>query len=1024
MAISAMFLLLMNSMAQTKQISGRVTDANGAPLSNVSVMVKGTTVGTTTAADGTYSITVPQTARQLVFSLLSYDDVEMNIGTRTSLTPVMQLAGAKDIEGVVVTGVSKIKRSEYTGAATKVTEKQLADRPMGSFDQILQGRAPGLTVLTGSGQPGQPSTVIIRGQGSINGGSDPLYIIDGIPVEAAVFQSLNPNDFASVDVLRDAAATALYGSRGSAGVMVITTKRGTSGKMKVNYSAQMGVKSRPEFAFRPMNTTELLAAQEAYGIIANPTDPATTQLNLPGYWYSPNHPRWGSLTPQQQAEEAAVLDSIRGINTNWEDLIFRNGTFSNHQISISGGSGRTRVFSSIALYNEEGTTLRTDMERVTFRNNLDYADDKLSVAISSQFGYTKRNFQQSTTSNGLANPFLSSAISVPYHQPVNPSTLQYNTGVGSKFAGANQLDLTKYDQNYNDQLKATLGLTADYKITDNLSAGITAGVDFRETQSTNYGSKLAFTRWNARVNNNAAPNSGAHGFQTESLSRWLTTSVRPMLTYNNTINTRHNFELSLVGEYIREFSKTLSMTGYNDDPKRPGTMAVFVLANSANEYFHSVTGTKGQSALLSGLFMARYTLDGKYTFTGSVRRDGSSKLPEVNRWANFFSLGGAWDITKEKFMSNSKFVNTLRLKANYGSAGNSNNFPGGFYPYQASYTGGQYQGLNTIIASYPGNPNMKWETTYTLNIGVDFELADRKIYGDINWYDRRTKDLFVNKNLSATGGFGNGAALDINAGELQNTGVELALNYDIIRKKDFGVTLFGNVSYNKNEVLSLGGESSFEVGTELVTVGLPLGSHYEVKWAGVDAATGQPLYYGADGVITNVYAQGVPVQEFGTWEAPWRGGFGTNVRYKGFDLSVLFSWQDGANKFDNLEFFVENPVGFMAGGYNQSSSLRFWQQPGDIVNTPSPKFGTNFSSRYIHDASFVRLRDVMLSYNLPKDVLARTKFISSARFFVQGSNLFIWTKWRGRDPEAGATNINLSEFPNPRTLTAGIDITF
>ncbi|HRN80543.1 MAG TPA: SusC/RagA family TonB-linked outer membrane protein [Ferruginibacter sp.] len=1010
-------------MAQTKQISGRVTDANGTPLSNVSVLVKGTTVGTTTAADGTYTLSVPQTARQLVFSLLSYDDVEMNIGTRTSISPVMQLAGAKDIEGVVVTGVSKIKRSEYTGAATKVTEKQLADRPMGSFDQILQGRAPGLTVLTGSGQPGQPSTVIIRGTSSINGTSDPLYIVDGIPVEAGVFQSLNPNDFASVDVLRDAAATALYGSRGSAGVMVITTKRGTSGKMKLNYSAQMGVKSRPEFAFRPMNTTELLAAQESYGIIVNPSDPQATQLNLPGYWYSPNHPRWGSLTPQQQAEETAVLDSIRGINTNWEDYIFRNGTFSNHQISISGGSGRTRLYSSVALYNEEGTTLRTDMERITFRNNIDYSDDKLTLSLSSQLGYTKRNFQQSTVSNGLGNPFLTSAIAVPYHQPVNPLTGEYNTGVGSKFAATNQLDLTKYDRNYNNQLKATLGVTADYKITDKIAAGITAGVDFRETQNTNYGSRLPFTRRNAR-NNGSAPITGAHGFQTEGLDRWLTTSVRPTLTYTNTFKSRHNFEATLVGEYIREFSKSLTMTGFADDPKRPGTMAAFIAGNAVNGYFHAVGGSNGQSALLSGLFMARYTLDNKYTFTGSIRRDGSSKLPEDNRWANFFSIGGSWDITKEKFMENSKFFNTLRLKANYGSAGNSNNFPGGFYPYQSTYTGGAYQGLNTIIASRPGNPSLKWETTYTLNIGMDFELADRKVYGDINWYDRRTKDLFVNKSLSATGGFGNGAALDVNAGELLNTGVELTLNWDIIRKKDLNITLFGNVAYNKNEVLSLGGEQSFEVGTERVTVGLPLGTHYEIRWAGVDAATGLPLYYGADGVITNVYSQGVPVSEFGTWEAPWKGGFGSNIRYKGFDLSVLFSWQQGANKLDNLEFFLENPVGFMSGGYNQSSSLKFWTQPGDVASTPSPLYGTNFSSKFIHDASFVRLRDVMLSYSLPKDVLARTKFISNARFFVQGSNLFIWTKWRGRDPEAGATNINLSEFPNPRTFTAGIDITF
>lgn len=1017
MAISAMFLLLMNSMAQTKQISGRVTDANGAPLSNVSVMVKGTTVGTTTAADGTYSITVPQTARQLVFSLLSYDDVEMNIGTRTSISPVMQLAGAKDIEGVVVTGITRVQRSQYAGAASKLGEKDIADRPMGSFDAGLQGRAPGLTILTGSGQPGTPSTVIIRGSNSISGTADPLYIVDGIPVEAGVFQSLNQNDFASIDVLRDAAATALYGSRGANGVMVITTKRGTSGKMKLNYSAQMGVKSRPEFAFRPMNTNEILAAQEAYGIVANPSDPAATQQNLPGYWYSPNHPRWGSLTPQQQAEETAVLDSIRGINTNWEDYIFRNGTFSNHQLSLSGGSGRTRIYSSIALYNEEGTTLRTDMERITLRNNIDYNDEKFNLSLSSQLGYTKRNFQQSTTSNGLANPFLSSAVSVPYHLPYDDAG-EFRTGVGAKYAATNQLDLTKYDLNYNDQLKATVGLTAAYNITDKINASITAGADYRQTQGTNYGSKLPFSR------RNSTSITGRAGFQQETLDRWFVGSVRPMITYRNNLKDRHDLEFNLVGEYIRTFSKFFSVTGYGSDPKRPNTMASIIPANAANQLFHAVSGSKGQSTLLSGLFIGRYTLDEKYTISGSFRRDGSSKLSEENRWANFFSIGGTWDMTKEKFMEKAKFFNVLRVKASYGSAGNADNFPGGFYPYQSTYTGGTYGGLPTIIADDPGDDNLKWESTYTLNFGLDFEVLNRRIYGDFNWYDRTTKDLFVFRGLSATAGFGLPYGQEVNAGELMNRGIELSINGDIIRKKDLTWTLFGNIAYNKNKVLSLGGEESFESGTELIKVGLPLGSHYEVKWAGVDAATGQPLYYDLDGNVTNVYNAANAVQEFGTWEAPWRGGFGTRLKYKGFDLNVLFTFQDGANKVDNLEFFMENPVGFLANGYNQSSDLKFWTQPGDVVNTPSPLFGQNFSSKIIHDASFVRLRDVMLSYNLPRDILSRTKFISNARFFVQGTNLFIWTKWRGRDPEAGVTNINLSEFPNPRTFTAGIDITF
>jgi hypothetical protein len=236
--------------------------------------------------------------------------------------------------------------------------------------------------------------------------------------------------------------------------------------------------------------------------------------------------------------------------------------------------------------------------------------------------------------------------------------------------------------------------------------------------------------------------------------------------------------------------------------------------------------------------------------------------------------------------------------------------------------------------------------------------------------------------------------------------------------------VFANFGYNKNEVLSLGGEQPYEDGTELIKEGYALGSHYEVKWAGVDAATGLPLYYDKNGNVTTVYSADNRVQEFGTWEAPWRGGFGANARFKGFDISILFSWQRGATKVDNLEYFVENPVGFLANGYNQSSDLNFWQNPGDVVSTPSPLYSTNFSSKLIHDASFLRLRDLRLGYTVPKKSIDRIKFVSSLSFFVQGSNLFMWTKWRGYDPEAGASNINLSEFPNPRTVTAGLDINF
>lgn len=994
--------------AQGRTISGTVTGSEGEPLTGVSVMVKGTQTGTTTDNNGFYSLPIPQNAKELQFSSLGFETRTVTITSSNTLNVTLEVTAATGLEEVVITGIGRVKKSQFTGAVNKIDTKELADKPVGSFDQLFQGRAPGVLALTSSGQPGENSMIIIRGTNSVVGGSTPLYIVDGIPVEASVFQGYNPNDFASIEIARDAATTALYGSRGSAGVIIVTTKRGKGGKMRLTYDGQMGIKSKPDFAFRPMNTRELLQAQEDYGKISGGGSA------IPGWYYSPANPRVQALSPAGQENAARLLDSISKINVNWHDQIFRQGNFSNHQISLSGGTGKTRIYSSLGYYNEEGTTFRTDMERLTFRNNMDYSDDKFTASISTSFGYTKRNFQQSTVGNNLGNPFLTGNIQVPYAKVYNEDG-SYATGTGSRFVGANQLDITKYDQNYNDQMKATIGVNLSYKITPDITAALTSGVDFRETQNTTYGSKLAYNRLSS------TSITGKAGFQQEALSRFATSSVRPSLNFQKLIGEKSDIDVTVLGEYVQENYKSFNLTGYGIDPRTPNTPAVITQGNADNQLYSSVGGNKGRTGLASGLAMARYTYDGKYTVTGSYRQDGSSKLPVQNRWRDFFSVGAIWDIAKEDFMQSVNFVNILRLRGSYGSSGNSNNFPSD-YLYQATYSSsGNYAGLTTQVATYPGYPDAKWEVTYQTNVGLDFELANRRVYGDINWYDKRTKDLFIRRALPAEAG---SFAINVNAGELQNTGFEWNINGEVIKTRDFVWTLFANGAYNKNELLSLGGEEPYESGTSYLKEGYPLGSHYEVKWGGVDASTGAPLYYDTEGNLTTNYSASYSVLDFGTWEAPWKGGFGTTMRYKSFDLNVLFSWQQGGNKVDNLEYFVENPVGFLSGGYNQSSDLNFWKKPGDIASTPSPLFGTNFSSKLIHDASFMRLKDVTIGYNLPAVVIERLKYISNARFFVQGTNLFMWTTWRGMDPEAGASNINLSEFPNSRAFTGGLKVTF
>jgi TonB-linked SusC/RagA family outer membrane protein len=1023
MTMMVSFGFVLAAFAQTR-IAGKVTDANGKPISNVSVTVKGTTVGTSTAADGTYSLTAPAGAKSVEFSSIGFEKQSVTIASGR-FSPVMQTAIGKEGPEVIITGLSRVKKSQFVGAANKISSKELEDRPVGSFDQLLQGRAPGILALTSSGQPGTASTIIIRGQNSVEGGVGPLYVVDGIPVEAGVFQGINPNDIASIDVLRDAATAALYGSRGAGGVIVVTTKRGTAGKAKLSYSVQMGMKSKPEFAFTPMNSAQLLDAQRRYGAATQDNE----NTNIPGWYYyaegndpSKWHPRFAGSTSAQRAAATRTLKNLADINTDWYDEFFRTGNFSNHEISLTGGTGKTRFFNSLALYNEEGIINPSDMKRVSFRNNLDFSDEKLNLSISSAFAYTKRNLDL-TFPGFIFNSFLTPNMMVPYVKVRNADG-SYNVqgsirGDADRFA-PQFLDLKAKDLNYNNQLKATIGFTSSYQINKNLVAAATAGFDFRETQSTVYGNREAYVRTPASFTDpdNVDPRQLA-GSMSESLTRFLTMNVRPSVTYTKTFKEVHDLELSAVGEYVQENAKSISATGYGIDPRTPNTIGVVTQGDQNNFLFAAVGGGRSQNSIASGLATLRYTYDDKYTLTGSFRRDGSSKLPKETRWTSFYSIGGIWDVMKENFAEKLNVMDALRLRLSYGGAGNANNFPGD-YLYQATYGTGSYIDLITQQLTYPGNKDVKWESTFTLNFGLDFEMFNRRLYGDFNVYSRITKDLFIQRNLTAEAG---GYSIIVNAGKLGNKGFEWNVNYDVIQKKNVRWTIFTTGAYNKNELLSLNGEPPYESGTSFLKEGLPLGSHYEVKYAGVDASTGQPLYYDLNGNVTPIYSASNAVTDFGTWESPWKGGFGTNLIYKNFDLNVFFSWQYGANKFDNLEYFVENPA-FISYGYNQSTTLDFWEAPGDIAALPSPLYPVNFTSKLIHDASFVRLRDVNLGYTLPQQMMRKVKYVSKAKLYVQANNIFMWTKWRGSDPEAGAPNINLREFPNPRSITAGLNVTF
>jgi len=1012
LVLSQLFLFT-GVWAQERIISGKVSDEAGAAVANVSVAVLNTKTGAVTKADGTFSLRIPASAKQLEFSSVGFETQLVSLSDAVSFYEVSLKAQAATLDALVITGYARVKKSQYAGAATKINRDKLNFVPNASFDQILQGKAPGLLVTAGSGQPGASARVQIRGASSITGGNSPLYVVDGMPIEDGLFQSLNPNDFESVDVLKDAVATAQYGNRGSNGVIVVTTKRGRAGKMVISYTGQAGITEPGQQKFDMMNSTELLKFQEMLGQQVN--------NNLPGWLYSRLNPANSSLPAATLTRYDFILDSLRGINTDWNSIFQENGKFQSHDLNLSGGEGTTRYFVSAGYYDEDGIGLRSDLKRYTVRANIDSKTDKLTLSFGVGGGYTKRNFIESENGIALANPFAATYLALPYQKLYRASDGKADVGSGK--VGPNAYDRVFNTTNFNDQVKLLSNLSMNYDINKNIYVGGFMGLDFRSTVS----ERSVFPNSYAANTSSfpTGPPSGSSlggGSFTNGYTSFLQYIVRANAGYKRVFNKIHDVDLQLISEYTREKAKGFGFTGYGINPKllnTPAGITPGTAGTTGNALVPNVNGNKTGRALYAGMLLARYTFDNKYTFNASLRRDASSQLPEANRWVTFYAGGVTWNVLKEKFADKWRFLNELRMRVSYGKSANADGFSFGNFGYLASYAGGTYAGNQTIIPSNAGNPNVIWEKIKTLNIGIDFGVFKNRIYGTIELYDKKLTDGIVTQTLPAESGF---FSQPVNAAKVQNRGIELSLTGEIIRTKKITWSVGGNVAYNKNKVLSLGQVSEFEQGTEIVRVGLPIGSHYEVKWAGVDAATGSPLYYRKDGTLTNIYSSDDRVADYGTYNAPWIGGFNTTLKVNDFTLDALFTFQDGFSRSNNQDYFQLNPA-FALQGFNlRKEMLTMWQKPGQVTNIQSPLFFRDFSSKDIQDASFTRFRSLTLSYNLPEKILSKTKVLSSARVYIQGQNLFTWTNWVGYDPEDN-DNIAQYEYPTPRTINAGIAIT-
>lgn len=980
--------------AQTKEVTGKVTDEkDGSAINGATVTVKGTTSATKTDVQGMFKLTVPANAKFLVISNIGFKPVEVSIAD--GMINVLLQTAETQISEIVVTGyATKTKRSS-TGSAVTVAVDDIRTQPVASFEQILQGQAAGLNVKAGSGQPGRGADVVIRGQGSINGSTTPLYIIDGVEVRPGDFSTMNQGDFESVTILKDAASTAIYGSRGANGVIVVTTKKGKSGKTRFSYDAQYGISRLPANKLELMNTQEKLDFE--MNIAGNP---------------------WGWT--------AAQVADFRKVNTDWNDLVFRDGKVQSHQLSASGGTDKTTFYTSVGIYDEEGITINTGLKRYTGRLNVAHSDNNIKMGVNLTGGWS--NFRGTGEGNQSVGAPLNTVLwALPYELNKNPDGTFYNSAQFPFWINPVEKLTVNGDNSW--QLKLNGNAFFEYKLPwiKNLTYRFNAGGDFSQIESfniTNLGTQGADQTGQLTA---AFRGEGVLG---RGYDRRFRSTITNSLTYKTFLDSKedHSINVGLFNEFIKRSGRNFNFEAYGLlNPFR--NEAGLVAGTAANGYIPVVGGGFPQDNTISSFFgTVDYAFKNKYYLSLTGRTDGSSRLSPANRWTQYGSVGAAWILSEENFFK-VEVINFLKFKASYGAVGNSEGI--GDFPYLLQYGRGTYNGNGTLNINRLGNPDLTWEKRRTANFGIDFEIFKSRIRGSVEYYNSLTKGLYFAPFVPATSG-GNGNVLT-NGGDMANNGFDVTLGFKIVEGKNFRWSVDANYNYNKNTIKSLPNNQDFQLyqSFQALKVGKPFGSFYLVEFAGVNPANGNSQYVKqSDKSLTEIYdANDLAV--LGTSYAPHTGGLTNTIGYKGLELSTFFVFNYGNYVYNNARFNVEfyqyTTSGFAKNGLNA------WTAPGQVTNFPRIDEATEAqTTRFLEKGDFLRLRNVMLSYNFPKTLLNKVK-IQGLRIFVQGQNLYTWHNFQGWDPEvstvvnsdAGSNAaVSGAQYPVLRSVTAGINLTF
>ena len=975
LVVCALFVAV-GAMAQTTKkvtVSGVVTAAeDGQPLLGATVVTQSMS-GVTTQIDGTYTIEA-EAGTLLTFQYIGYQTQTWNVPTDVAEAQcdIALQADAQVVDDVVVIAYGTRKKGTVTGSVSTVKAAQVEKTPTAAFDQALQGQVAGLSVLSNTGEPSASAVMTIRGTNSINSGTAPLYILDGVPIAASDFNTINPADIESISVLKDASSTSIYGARAANGVIVITTKRGQiDDRPMIEFRTQLGISQAARGKWDLMNTAERIQYEKEIGLTSG------QNYNL-----------------------------LSQIDVNWMDEVFNSAAMlQSYELSVSGADEKTNYYLSGGYYSQEGTAAGSLFDRYSGRVNFDRRAAKwLKVGANMMFNF--QNIQQADEgAYTLVTPNSAARFMMPYWDPHRADGSLASISDGSwKGQGQNPLEWLANNPVSYKKYKMMSTVYGEARPIEGLTLRSQFGLDYGHT--TGFG--VSYPSY--------APNQGS-GSASRSSTDGMQLTVTNTINYNFTKQTSrlHSFNFMVGQEGVDYHYEAFSVAtaGQNND-------LLTNISNGTRATSWSDT-TDSDYGFLSFFGRAEYNLDSRYFVEFSARADGSSRFGSSRRWAGFWSVGLMWNMRNEKFMeSASRWLTNAQLSLSTGTSGNSS-IPN--YVHSALVGGGlDYVGDAGIAPIQPGNENLGWEKPWTTNLGAHLGFWNR-LNVDFEAYYKRTSDMLMEVPKSYTDqGFG---YYWDNVGEMINVGAELSVMATLVQTKNFLWTVNANASYNYNEITELyNGVLEYErsnTNTKLV-VGHPLGEFYINRYAGVNPVNGDALWYTKDGELTTELRDEDKVLIGKSYIAPWQGGFGTALSWKGLSLSAQFSWVADRYMINNDRYFDESNGRFAS--YNQSRRLLDrWKEPGDVTDIPRHGVYTEFDSRLLEDASFLRLKNVMLSYSFKFADDRKRTVIRGVRAYAQAQNLLTFTKFSGLDPE-GTSNIYAAQYPMARQFTFGLDLTF